>query len=152
MLKIESLFNEIKKKIESASKILKAIGYNIYKISPLEFYEYVSGETPTGDKVMLDEILANEYFMMHEIVEICELKKMKIPIDKDTVIKYHPIVYRAHLTAAEWELKYALERKDFKWIRKRLKHAREWLNDKLLPIQLLPKCKSLIDKFSNVSL
>ncbi|RLE75542.1 MAG: hypothetical protein DRZ80_02620, partial [Thermoprotei archaeon] len=61
MLKIESLFNEIKKKIESASKILKAIGYNICKISPLEFYEYVTGETPTGDKVMLDEILANEY-------------------------------------------------------------------------------------------
>jgi len=90
--------------------------------------------------------------MMHEIVEICELKKMKIPIDKDTVIKYHPIVYGAHLTAAEWELKYALENKDFKWIRKRLKHAREWLNDELLPKQLLPKCKSLIDKFSNVSL
>ncbi len=114
------IFNRINVKIAETEGKLRTLGYGVEHISAGEFYEYISGETPTGDVVTLDDILSNEHFMLHEIVEISELKKMGITIDKHTVIKHYPKVYEAHLTAMDYELTYALNKGDYEWIKHRL--------------------------------
>ena len=88
---IEKTLKIIETTIKQIENILQSIGYKPCIIEPREFYEYITGETPTGDTVTLEEILQKEYYMIHEeVVEICELKKMKILINKTTIIKYHP--------------------------------------------------------------
>lgn len=111
------------------------------------------GETPTGDIVTLDNILSNEYFMVHEIVEISELKEMGIVIDKQTVMKHYPKVYEAHLTAMDYELTFALNNRDYEWIKERL------TSNSLLPAdgynhlrgKLTDKRKMIIKKFTDHS-
>lgn len=137
-------------RVSEARKKLEELSYNVEGFSKLEFYNYMTGETPTGDVYTLENILENEYLMLHEVVEISELKKKDVPIDKQTIMKFHPKVYEAHLTAAEYELTYAFNRKNYDWIKLRLKHAKDWLEDEYLPHELLPQCKYLIERFSKL--
>ncbi|MEM2960218.1 MAG: hypothetical protein QXU67_01295, partial [Candidatus Bathyarchaeia archaeon] len=51
----------------------------------------------------------------------------------------------AHFTALEYEIKYALNKRDLSWIKLRLSHAREWLKDKELPKDLVERCKLIVD-------
>ena len=94
----------------------------------------MTGETPTGDTITIADILGNEYLMIHEVVEISELKKMGIPINKQTVIMTFPDPsYGTHYTAIACELDYALSRGDYDWLRFRMKHAESWIEDEDLP-------------------
>ncbi|MBS7654838.1 hypothetical protein KEJ43_07205 [Candidatus Bathyarchaeota archaeon] len=148
-----TIFNRINVKIAETEGKLKTVGYGVEHVSAGEFYEYISGETPTGDIVTLDNILSNEYFMLHEIVEISELKKMGIVIDKQTVMKHYPKVYEAHLTAMDYELTYAYNNRDYEWIKERL------TSNSLLPAdgynhlrgKLTDKRKMIIKKFTDHS-
>lgn len=138
-------------KIKEAAVALKQSRYEAQDISPEEFYDYMTGETPTGDVITLADVLANPYLMIHEVVEVSELKKMYIPIAKDTVMSFHPKVYEAHFTATEQELNYALNREDYAWIKARISLAESWLEDDLLPKHLKPVCRALMKKFSEVN-
>jgi len=104
-------------------------------------------EKPHKDLITLKDILASKFLVLHEAVEISVLKKKGIPISHQTIKKYYPQVYKAHLTATEYEFQYALLQKDKAWIRLRLKHAEGWLEDPLLPKEIAPKCKSFIKKY-----
>jgi len=135
--------------------MLKQLGYDCEYISSREFYDYMTGETPTGDVITLDDVLRNEFLMVHEVVEISELKKMGISITKQTIMNFYPKVYQAHLTAMDYELTHALNKKDYKWFKRRL--AGVTLDDPYLPQefnylrqQLAPRCKSIIKKFSKI--
>lgn len=155
---IERLFNRINVKIKEATRILKQLGYESENISAREFYDYMTGETPTGDTVTLYDVLRNEFFMIHEVVEISELKRMGISINKQTIMRYYPKVYEAHITAMDYELTHALNKKDYEWFKRRFVSPEIFLsqlNDpylppeyNYLPQQLTPKCKSIIKKFS----
>lgn len=142
------MLEEIGEKIGEATLLLEGLGYDCLRINPEELFNYLAGETPTGDRTTLPEILSNEYLMIHELVEICELKKMGAPIDRHTVTNYHPVVYEAHLVAAYWELRYALKMRDYAWMRKRLEDARSWERDELLPEHLRPRCRELLAEYS----
>lgn len=80
----------------------------------------MTGETPTDDTITLEDVLCNEFLMMHEVVEISELKKVNVPINKQTIVKFYPQVYAAHFTALDYELTYALNKKDYEWLKRRL--------------------------------
>ena len=143
------MFDRITARISETVEILKKLGYTCEDVSPREFYDYVTGETPTGDTITLEDILQNEYLMVHEIVEISELKKKGIPITKQTIMDLYPrTTYEVHLTATEYELTHALSKKDYAWIKLRMAHAKNWLRDKNLPQELLLRYKSLIKKFA----
>lgn len=107
------MFSRIEAKIQETTRTLKQLRYASEFVSPREFYDYMTGETPTGDVITLNDVLQNEFFMVHEVVEICELKKMNVPIDQHTVMRFYPKVYEAHLTALDLELTYALDKKDY---------------------------------------
>jgi len=135
-------------KLKAASDTLKEPGYESQSISPREFYDYMTGETPSGDTITIVDVLASEYLMIHEVVEISELKKVSIPINRRTVMMFLPRVYEAHYVAIEYELNYALARKDYAWLKVRTNHAKSWLEDEHMPQRLVPRCRAIIKKFS----
>lgn len=141
------LLNDMILKLEEASKKLKERGYTSCHISPREFFDYMTGETPTGDIITILDVLNNEYLMIHEVVEINELKERGVPIDKRTVLMIHPD-YESHYTATEYELDYALDKGDFDWLRIRINHAKSWLEDPDMPQHLIPRCKAIIKRLS----
>jgi hypothetical protein len=144
------LQDRITVKLKETAEILKGAGYRGQFILPKEFYDYMTGETPTGDKITILDVLDHEFLMLHEVVEISELKKMGIPISKLTITSFHSSVYEAHYTAFEYELNYALDKKDYDWLKVRMDHAISWLDDDSMPTHLVPQCKTIIEKFSEV--
>jgi hypothetical protein len=113
--------NLVEKRIKHVLRELRErLGYVCEGVSYREIYDYVTGETPTGDTVSFNEIIYNKYYFIHEIVETCELKKKGIRITRETVVLHYPTVYMAHLTALEVELAYACMNRDIKWIEERL--------------------------------
>ncbi len=141
---------EIEKQIKTARKALSSIGYLAKEVSAQEFYDYLTGETFSGDTTTLKDVLGNEYLLIHELVEINELKKMALPINKRVIVDLPKIViYDAHLTAIETELDYALHKKDCFWIKVRLRQHKESIldNDPNLPKEMRPRAERLFEKF-----
>ncbi|RLE55330.1 MAG: hypothetical protein DRJ30_04030, partial [Candidatus Methanomethylicota archaeon] len=59
-----------------AKKNLESIGYVVEEVSTKEFYDFMTGEIFSEDTITLVDVLENDYLMIHEVVEINELKKM----------------------------------------------------------------------------
>jgi len=142
------LRNRIRLELRKAAETLRNMGYRVERISSKELYDYLTGETPTGDKITIHDILSDEYLVLHEAVEISELKKKGVSINKHTVMRCLRRVYEAHYTATEHEFNHALSKKDFNWVKLRLAHARGWLDDPYLPKELIKRCESLIREYS----
>jgi len=145
----EDLRNRISQALKEATAKLRESGYESQSISPREFYDYMTGETPTGDTISITDVLGNEFLMIHEAVEISELKKLGVPINKQTVTLTFPVPsYDTHYKATEHELDYALTKKNYDWVKTRIAQAKYWLEDENLPQHLIPQYKTLIQKFS----
>ncbi len=143
-----SILSEIAAKLRKTAEILNKLGYDYESISPKEFYDYMTGETPTGDTTTLEDVLNNEFLMVHEFVEINELKKMNTPINKQTVMKFYPNVYEAHFTALDYELTHALNKKGHEWVRKRLNNFASQLDDPYLPSEFNYLKQKLASKYT----
>ncbi|MGB9693855.1 MAG: hypothetical protein ACPLYF_03330 [Fervidobacterium sp.] len=103
---------EIENRIETTKRALRSIGYIVKEVSAQEFYDYMTGEIFSEDTTTLKDVLGNEYLLVHELVEINELKKMGRTIDKRVIVNSpKTMIYDAHLTAMETELNYALHKK-----------------------------------------
>jgi len=70
-LEARSMLEEIESKIEKARRILESLNYHL-DISAQDLVDYMSTDTYTEDKVNLRDVLENEYFLIHELVEINE--------------------------------------------------------------------------------
>ena len=144
----EDVLEEIEEKIEETEVILTMRGYSYEHVEPREFFDYMTGETPTGDTVTLRDVLDNRYLLVHELVEMSELKKKGIPLGKETVTTFHPETYEAHINAFEFELDMAVDEGDHAWVEQRLKLVDSWLEDELMPSHLALVCRRLMEKFS----
>lgn len=144
------MLSEVERKIEAAGKALQFIGYTVGEVSAQEFYEYMTGEIFSEDTTTLDDVLGNEYLMVHELVEINELKKMGRTINKRVIVDSpKTVIYDAHFTAMETELNYALHKKDYFWVKTRLRQHKESVldNDPNLPEESRSRAKTLFEKF-----
>jgi len=81
-----NMWKEIEDKIKSTANKLRSINYEAEKVSPQEFYDYMTGEIFSEDTTTLDDVLGNEYLMVHELVEISELKRMGRIINKKVIV------------------------------------------------------------------
>ena len=147
------MLSQIENKIEAAEKALRSIGYIVKEVSAKEFYDYMTGEIFSEDTTTLNDVLSNEYLLIHELVEINELKKMGRTIDKRVIVDSpKTVIYDAHLKAMETELKYALYRKDYSWVKIRLRQHKESVleNDPNLPEEMRPRAEELFKKFRSV--
>lgn len=139
---------EVAKRIREASEMAQTLGYQPIEISVSEFLDYLTGETLTGDTTTPEEILTSDYLMLHEVVEISELKKRSIPVDKQTMKTHTVETYTAHLKATDVEFTYALKIGARGWLQKRLTIAQCWFDDPYLPLPLEPQYRALLKKYS----
>ena len=148
------MFGEISVKIRKAKKALKQFGYVAGNISAQEFYDYMNGEIFSEDTTTLRDVLGNEFIMIHEFVEISELKKMGRKIDKHVIVDTPKIpFYAAHFTAMETELKYALYKGATFWAKIRLKQHKESVldDDPNLPEELRPRAEEIYEKYRKLT-
>jgi len=111
----------------------------------------MTGETFSEDTTTLVDVLGNEYLMIHEVAEINELKQKGKTISKRVIgDSSKTVIYDAHLTALEKELEYALYKKDYAWVKIRLRQQfKESVldNDPNLPKEMRPRAEVIFDKF-----
>lgn len=141
--------HEIDVKIRHAREALKRFGHAPVDVSAEEFYDYMTGEIFSDDPTTLRDVLGNEYIMIHELVEIGELKKIGRKIDKHVIMETPKIpFYTAHFNAMETELKYALYKGDTYWAKIRLKQHKESIldDDPNLPEELRPRAEEVYEK------
>lgn len=144
------MLDEISCKIRIAKKALKCLGYVTANVSAQEFYDYMTGEIFSDDPTTLRDVLGNEFVMIHELVEISELKKMGARINKRVIANSSKtMIYTAHFTAMETELNYALLKGDTFWAKFRLnQHKTSVLeNDPNLPKEMRPRAEEILRKF-----
>lgn len=114
----------------------------------------MTGEIFSEDTTTLDDVLGSEYLMVHELVEINELKKSGRIINKRLIVESpKTVIYDAHLTAMETELDYVLNKKDFFWVKLRLRLAlKESVldDDPNLPEEVRPRAEALYEKFRRI--
>jgi hypothetical protein len=147
------MLSGIENKIEATKKALRSFGYVVKEDSAQEFYDFMTGEIFSEDKSTLDDVLGNEYLMVHELVEINELKKMGRTIDKRVIVDSpKTVIYDAHLTAMETELNYALYKRDYFWVKVRLRQHKESVleDDPNLPEEMRPRAEKLFEKFIKI--
>jgi hypothetical protein len=144
--------NEVSAKIRKAKKTLEKLDYVAEDISSRESYDYMTGEIFSEDTTTLQDVLGNEFLMVHELSEMSELKKMGRIIDKRVIVDSpKTVIYEAHFKAMELELGYALFKKDYFWIKVRLKQHKESVleDDPNLPESLRPRGEEIFHKFIN---
>jgi hypothetical protein len=153
---MESAFmsGEIDAKIRKAMEALRQFGHCPVDVSAREFYDYMTGEIFSDDPTTLQDVLNNEYIMIHELVEISELKKIGRKIDKSVIMETPKIpFYTAHFNAMETELKYALHKRDTYWAKIRLKQHKESVidDDPNLPEELRPRAEEIYEKYRRIA-
>ncbi len=114
-----------------------------------ELLTYLQSPTYEGDAVKLEEISNNELLLLHELVEICFLKRMGHAISRDIIIDAYPDTYYAHLAAMDMELAEAERQGKQDWIIRRCKDLESYLNDPYLPTSLETLVYQLINKYCN---
>jgi hypothetical protein len=141
---------EIEDKIKTTAEALKSIDFTVKRVSTQEFYDYMTGEIFSDDPTTLDDVLGNEYLMVHELVEMSELKRMGRTIDKRVIVDSPKnVIYEAHFNAMECELNYALHKRDYYWVKFRLRQHKESVldNDPNLPKEMRPRAEALFEEF-----
>ena len=147
------IFEEINGKIKRAREALKSIDYVAENVSAQEFHDYMTGEIFSEDTTTLQDVLGNEFLMVHELSEMSELKKMGRIIDKRVIVDSpKTVIYEAHFKAMELELEYAIFKKDYYWVKFRLKQHKESVleDDPNLPESLRPRGEEIFHKFTNL--
>ena len=142
---------EISQRLNETFHILHEIGYDLETCSVREFYDYMTGEIFSEDEITLKAVLENKYLMIHEVVEISELKKMGLSIDTRVIVDSRKeVIYSAHLYAMDFELCCIQSDNDHEWLKKRIDaHYRVLTSDPWLPVSLKPRAQEIWDKFKH---
>lgn len=109
-----------------------------------ELLTYLSAQTYEEDRLRAEDIVRNEYLMLHELVEIAVLKRMGWEITRDVIVRAYPDTYKAHLVAMRAELEFARRRGDRAWLARRLRDLKSYLSDPYLPRELIGEVRRLI--------
>jgi hypothetical protein len=141
------MLEEIESKIEKARRTLESLNYHL-DVSAQDLVDYMSAETFAEDRVKLRDVLENEYYLIHELVEINEWKKRGFRIHGRIIVD-SPItlVYTIHYIALEKELEHALQRGDYAWAKERI---RSQLEDPHMPEEFKPQAKLILEKFIKI--
>ncbi len=112
-----------------------------------ELVVYLQGPTYEDDKMNVDGVLGKDLFLLHEVVEVCVLKRMGYKIGEDTVIKAYSDTYKAHLTALRVELDEARRLGRVDHVERRCRDLNSYLEDHHLPGELTDEVTGLIREY-----
>ncbi len=91
---------------------------------------WFSADTAYPD-ISLDEVLDIPLLVVHELVEISEVKRMGLSLTKDVILKNPEAVDRAHCLATLAELRMAVELGNLEHVQRRIRSIEDWVNDPL---------------------
>ena len=135
--------------LRDARPILRRHGYD-HDISAEDLLTYAEADTFYPSAISWDEILKDRSMVVHEIVEIAELKRMGLEITGDVIVRNLEEIYEAHLRATEVEMGIALEIGDHGHVRSRLQAVEDWIGDPLMPSRLQAEYDDLYDRLQQV--
>ncbi len=119
---------------------------NLIEITAGDLITYFSAESPYGDITTIDDVLQSRWLLIHEMVELSELKRMGLEINDQILLEHMEEVNRAHITAAEIEFKAAEDDRDY--IERRIKDVDNWIGDDELSDDLRERCVRLKERYS----
>ncbi len=132
----------VQEKLAEAEHLLELVDYkNLTSVDDILLY--YSADTFYED-LSLEQVLKNIFLVVHELVEISEIKKMNLQLTKNVILKNPSKIYKAHLIATEKELKIAFLVDNIEHIKRRRKDVEDWLSDPYLPGSLVEKVKQLL--------
>ena len=140
--------NAIQQAIKQAEELIGGKVEHYNKISANELVDYFEDDAPSGDITTIEDILGNKWLLIHELIELSELKGLDLKISSKLLVTHAKEVDYAHITATEYELKFAQENKDEKWIKSRLIDINSWSNDDDMPQDLKSRCRKLLKIYS----
>lgn len=137
----------VTEKLHTCVKVLKRFGYDC-NVSEKELMTYLTADTPYPD-LSSKVILSDDLWLIHELIEINELKKMGIAITgKDLIMKNLEKVYEAHLKALKLELLIAQKLGRLDHIERSFKNLKNIVhNDPLVPSHLRSAFKDMLEKY-----
>lgn len=138
----------VAKKVEKAKETLKEHGYTCNVLTE-DFIKWFKTDTIVDD-IELDEVLKEPFLVIHELVEIGEVKRIGLKITKDVIIKNPEKIENAHLKAAKIEFEIAEKLGDYSHLEKRLKHVKAWCNDPTVPLEYKEKYRELYNKTEQI--
>ncbi len=139
MTEVYRLMSRLSEKISKASEMCLSVDYLPEQVSPQELMDYLSAESYEEDLIGIDRILEDDLLLLHEIVEISELKRMGFAISPRILMKAYPKTYEAHLTALEVEIKVAAHLGRCDRLQGRISDLSTYLDDEYLPAYLRGK-------------
>ncbi|MHA1221798.1 MAG: hypothetical protein ACTSSG_06555 [Candidatus Heimdallarchaeaceae archaeon] len=140
----------VKERIERVKKLLlKLYGLNL-EVLPKDLLKYFSFESPTGDTISLQNVLDNDLLLIHELVEIHELKRRNLPLSIELFSEYADELFEAHIYATKIELLIAGKLRNFEWIKKRMKMITTWLEEDRMPEHLEQECRRILQEYSSL--
>ena len=137
----------VAEKLHTCVKILKRFGYDC-NVSEKELMTYLTADTPYPD-LSSKAILSDDLWLIHELIEINELKKMGIAITgKDLIMKNLEKVYEAHLKALKLEILIAQKLGRLDHIERSFKNLKNIVHsDPLIPSHLRSAFKDMLEKY-----
>lgn len=120
--------SEINQAVHEAKQLLEDNGYDCTTTAD-DLKRWFEADTPFDENFGLDEVLKNPLIVVHELVEIENVKQMGLSLTKDVIIKNLEKIDDAHMIAAEVELKIAITMRAVDHIRNRLENIRMWIED-----------------------
>ncbi|MFQ6013412.1 MAG: hypothetical protein ACE5LS_07190 [Thermoplasmata archaeon] len=132
----------LERAVQQAREALEEYGYPCEADSE-DLRAYFDAETVQDDRISMGEVATNRFLLMHELVEITEIKRLGLELTKDVIVQNYELVYGARLKAAEVELEQAALAGDHGHLRRRLEDVRSWCEDPLLPAAMKARCEDL---------
>lgn len=135
--------SQLERAVQQARDALADTGY-LANAELGELHAYFEAETIQDDVITMDEVFRNPFLLMHELVEITEIKRQGLELRRDVIVENSEIVYDSHMKAAEIELRLAEKAGNREHLRRRLKDVRNWCEDPLLPLPWKHRCEELL--------
>lgn len=113
-----------------ANRLLARHGYT-YRGDAAALRAWLRTDTPYPNPSPA-ELLDAPFLVVHEIVEIAEVRRMGLGLTKDVIVKHMDRINDAHLRAAEVEFDIALREGRRAYARSRFRDLVGWCRDPLL--------------------
>jgi hypothetical protein len=105
-------------------------------VSAADFELWFRADTPYPD-IGIEDVIQNPLLVVHEIVEIDEIKRMGLDMSKkDVIISNLELVDRAHLKAAQIEIEIAYAMKNRAHLAERVHDIGNWSKDPLVELEM----------------
>lgn len=138
--------SQLEGKLREGLELLESHGHEC-DVSPADFCLWFRADTPYPD-ISMDEVLQNPLLVVHELVEIDEVKRLGLALTKDAIISNLELVDKAHLKAAEVEMKIATAMKETAHLADRLRDIRAWSQDSLTEPDMRKRYEHLAEEVS----